>query len=69
MAKRDKDTTYKVESFEVKETKFNIDTLIASKRFKDYQQDFVRALLPLPSYTIKEASLILENFFKEKGGK
>ncbi|MDR0905762.1 MAG: hypothetical protein LBN00_06270 [Oscillospiraceae bacterium] len=45
---------------------FPTSKLITSKRFSNYQQDFLRALLTAPSYTVEEAEKIVKNYF-EKG--
>lgn len=43
------------------------EVLIRSKKFANYQQDFMRALLPNGAYTVAQAEEILTNYFKEKG--
>ena len=47
--------------------KFTSEAILASEEFRDYQQDFVKALLVKPEYTLAEAKRIVEAFFmKEK---
>lgn len=38
--------------------------LIRSKKFRKYQIDFLRALLPKDRYTVAEATKIVEAYFK-----
>jgi hypothetical protein len=45
--------------------KYKTESLLKSKAFSSYQQDFARALLPDPEYTVEEAKEILNKFFKE----
>ncbi|WP_313583349.1 hypothetical protein [Lacrimispora sp.] len=46
-------------------TKYKTESLLKSKAFERYQQDFARALLPEPEYTVEEAKELLNKFFKE----
>ncbi|WP_198018306.1 hypothetical protein [Lacrimispora indolis] len=48
--------------------KYKTESLLKSKGFASYQQDFARALLPDPEYTVKEAKEILNKFFDKKEG-
>lgn len=48
--------------------KYKTESLLKSKGFADYQQDFARVLLPDPEYTIDEAKKILNGFFNKKEG-
>ena len=48
--------------------KYKTEALLKSKRFANYQQDFARALLPDPEYTLEEAKKILNQFFDKKEG-
>ena len=48
--------------------KYKTESLLKSKGFADYQQDFARVLLPDPEYTIDEAKKILNQFFDKKEG-
>lgn len=41
--------------------------ILRSKYFMKYQRDFVKALLPKPSYTITEAKAILNDYFGKDG--
>jgi len=49
--------------------KYKTESLLKSKAFASYQQDFARALLPDPEYTMEEAKEILDKFFGKKEGK
>lgn len=49
--------------------KYKTESLLMSKGFANYQQDFARALLPDPEYTEEEAREILNKFFEKKEGK
>lgn len=49
--------------------KYKTESLLKSKGFASYQQDFARVLLPHKEYTIEEAKGILNKFFEEKEGK
>uniref|UniRef100_UPI000ADA600F hypothetical protein n=1 Tax=Clostridium sp. NkU-1 TaxID=1095009 RepID=UPI000ADA600F len=49
--------------------KYKTEVLLKSKGFASYQQDFARALLPDPEYTVEEAKEILDKFFGKKEGK
>ncbi|MDR0817960.1 MAG: hypothetical protein LBN43_00075 [Oscillospiraceae bacterium] len=40
-------------------------TLINSKKYKQYSKDFLRALLPKPSYTIEDADKIVQEYFSK----
>lgn len=46
--------------------KYKTASLIHSKEFEKYQQDFARVLLPEEEYTVEEAKEILNKYFKEK---
>lgn len=46
--------------------KYKTDSLLKSKAFTSYQQDFARALLPDPEYAMEEAKEILDKFFGKK---
>ncbi|MFR3729172.1 hypothetical protein [Lacrimispora sp.] len=48
--------------------KYKTESLLKSKGFVDYQQDFARVLLPDSEYTIDEAKKILNQFFNKKEG-
>lgn len=52
-----------------KALKYETESLLKSKAFSGYQQDFARVLLPEKEYTIEEAKGILDKFFEEKEGK
>ena len=52
-----------------KEPKYKTESLLKSKGFANYQQDFARVLLPDPEYTAEEAREILVKFFGKKEGK
>jgi len=43
--------------------------LLASKALAGYQQDFAKALLTKPEYTLQEAQAVLDKFFKKGGGR
>lgn len=48
--------------------KFPTETIIKSKKLKGkYHQDFMRALLPKEEYSMEEAIVILEKYFKTGG--
>lgn len=49
--------------------KYKTESLLKSKTFACYQQDFARALLPDPEYTTEEAKDILDKIFEKKEGK
>lgn len=50
-----------------KAKKYTREAILASKEFEAYQQDFVKALLVKPEYTLAEAKEVVEAFFmKEK---
>ncbi|GLB30087.1 hypothetical protein LAD12857_20100 [Lacrimispora amygdalina] len=49
--------------------KYKTESLLKSKGFAKYQQDFARVLLPDPEYTVEEAKEILDKFFEKKEGK
>jgi len=49
--------------------KYKTESLLMSKGFANYQQDFARVLLPDPEYTAEEAKEILDKFFEKKEGK
>lgn len=49
--------------------KYKTESLLKSKAFASYQQDFARALLPDPEYSMEEAKDILDKFFEKKEGK
>lgn len=46
--------------------KYKTASLIHSKEFETYQQDFARVLLSKEEYTVEEAKEILNKYFKEK---
>lgn len=46
--------------------KYKTESLLLSKGFANYQQDFTRVLLPDPEYTVEEAREILNKFFEKK---
>ena len=46
--------------------KYKTASLIHSKGFEMYQQDFARVLLTKEEYTVEEAKEILDKYFKEK---
>jgi hypothetical protein len=46
--------------------KYKTASLIHSKEFEKYQQDFARVLLPEEEYTVEEAKEILDKYFNEK---
>lgn len=46
--------------------KYKTDSLLKSKAFTSYQQDFARVLLPDPEYAMEEAKEILDKFFGKK---
>ncbi len=48
--------------------KYKTESLLLSKGFANYQQDFARVLLPDPEYTVEEAKKILNQFFEKKEG-
>lgn len=48
--------------------KYKTASLLKSKEFISYQQDFARVLLPDPEYTVEEAKKILNQFFEKKEG-
>ncbi|WP_333648040.1 hypothetical protein [Lacrimispora sp.] len=48
--------------------KYKTESLLKSKGFANYQQDFARVLLPDPEYTINAAKKILNQFFDKKEG-
>lgn len=48
--------------------KYKTESLLKSKGFANYQQDFARVLLPDPEYTVEEAKEILNKFFDKKEG-
>lgn len=48
--------------------KYKTESLLKSKAFANYQQDFARALLPEQEYTVEEAKEILNKFFEKKEG-
>ncbi len=48
--------------------KYKTESLLKCKAFASYQQDFARALLPDPEYTLEEAKEILDKFFGKKEG-
>lgn len=56
-------------SYKKTPVKYKTEVLLKSKGFASYQQDFARALLPDPEYTVKEAKEILDKFFGKKEGK
>lgn len=47
--------------------KYKTEILLKSKRFKNYQIDFLKALLTEQEYTLKEADQIVEKFFGKEG--
>lgn len=49
--------------------KYKTESLLMSKGFANYQQDFTRVLLSDPEYTAEEAREILDKFFGKKEGK
>lgn len=48
--------------------KYKTESLLKSKDFTGYQQDFAKVLLPDPEYAIDEAKKILNQFFNKKEG-
>ena len=46
------------------EKTYPTESLLKSKALAGYQQDFARALLTKPAYTIQEAKAILEKYCK-----
>lgn len=46
--------------------KYKTESLLKSKGFASYQQDFARVLLPEQEYTVEEAKEILNQFFEKK---
>ncbi|RKD33090.1 hypothetical protein [Lacrimispora algidixylanolytica] len=46
--------------------KYKTASLIHSKGFEKYQQDFARVLLPEEEYTVEEAKEILDKYFEKK---
>lgn len=48
--------------------KYKTESLLKSKGFANYQQDFARVLLPDPEYAVEEAKEILNKFFDKKEG-
>lgn len=46
--------------------KYKTASLIHSKGFEAYQQDFARVLLTKEEYTMEEAKEILDKYFNEK---
>lgn len=46
--------------------KYKTESLLRSKEFASYQQDFARVLLPDPEYAVEEAREILNKFFEKK---
>lgn len=48
--------------------KYKTESLLASKGFANYQQDFAWVLLPDLEYTAEEAKEILDKFFDKKEG-
>lgn len=52
-----------------KALKYKTESLLKSKVFAGYQQDFAQVLLPDSEYTVEEAKEILDKFFEEKEGK
>lgn len=55
----------KIQAEEPKKTAGKIATeqIIKAKRFRKYNQDFMRALLPKDEYTLREATEIIEKFY------
>ncbi|MBD5153787.1 MAG: hypothetical protein HDT15_01595 [Oscillibacter sp.] len=49
------------------EKTYPTEALLKSKAFAGYQQDFARAILTKPAYTVREAKEILDKYLK--GGK
>jgi len=49
------------------EKTYPTEALLKSKALAGYQQDFARALLTKPGYTVREATAILDKYCK--GGK
>jgi len=49
--------------------KYKTESLLKSRGFAEYQQDFARVLLTDPEYTVEEAKEILNKFFGKKEGK
>lgn len=45
---------------EAPEVKYNTERLLRSKVLAGYQQDFARAVLKAPEYTISEAKAVIE---------
>jgi hypothetical protein len=48
--------------------RFPTESIVRSKEFSGYQQDFLRALLPWESCTLEEARAAIKAYF-DKGGK
>ena len=57
----------KVEKTTKQEKTYPTEDLLRSKALSGYQQDFARALLTKPAYTLQEAKTILDKY--SKGGK
>lgn len=47
-----------------KEVPIKTELIIKSKKFKEFQKDFLKVLLPNNYYTISEAQAILNKYFK-----
>lgn len=47
-----------------KEVPIKTELIVKSKKFKQYQRDFLKILLPNDFYTISEATTILNTYFK-----
>ena len=48
--------------------KYKTESLLKSKEFASYQQDFAGVLLPDPEYTMEEAKKTLDQLFDKKEG-
>ena len=46
-----------------KTVKYTREALLRSKKFSDYQRDFLAVVLSKPEYTMKEAEKAVKDFF------
>ncbi len=46
--------------------RYTVQALLSSARFSKYQQDFLKAILQKPDYTLAEAEKTVQAFFKTK---
>lgn len=49
-----------------KDKKYTREALLQDKRFKEYQQDFLRAILKKPYYTLAQAEKSVRAFFEKE---